>query len=253
MKKLIALSLAVLALNLSATAQVFNHLALGLGAGTDGLSVELASPLGSHVDVRAGYGTALGLVGYTVKGISIPEHPGNALGASASVPLKIKLGMSDARLLFNIYPGSGGFHFTVGAYAGAARFVRGMLIDMPNDYNTVGLDVDGYLVKATANVLPVSLLAPGLGKGTFGVKPYIGIGFGRAVQEDKRVTFTFDLGAQYQGTPGVWAIGEGITGRQQPVQITEKQLKEIGDIVNDYGKYLAFWPTLNFHLYVRLF
>ena len=104
MKKTLLLCLAALALSASAGAQVFNHLALGIGAGTDGISFELAAPLGHHVDLRAGYGTALGLIGYTAGGISVPEHPGNPSGASVATPLKINLGMSDARLLFNIYP-----------------------------------------------------------------------------------------------------------------------------------------------------
>jgi len=37
------------------------------------------------------------------------------------------------------------------------------------------------------------------------------------------------------------------------VQITEKQLSEIGKLTSDYGKYMAFWPTLTFHLFVKLF
>ena len=84
MKKTLLLCLAALALSASAGAQVFNHLALGIGAGTDGLSFELAAPLGRHVDLRAGYGTALGLIGYTASGISVPEHPGNPSGASVA-------------------------------------------------------------------------------------------------------------------------------------------------------------------------
>ena len=139
MKRILSFSLA-LVLSVTAGAQAFNHLALGLGVGTDGLGLELASPMGSHLELRAGYGMALGLVGYTVKGVSVPEHPGNASGPSASVPLNIKLGMSDARLLLNIYPSeTGTFHFTVGAYMGAQRFVRATASSLPSDYNTAGI------------------------------------------------------------------------------------------------------------------
>ena len=121
MKKSVFLSLlAGVLLSANAGAQVFNHLSLGVGGGTDGLSFELAAPLGGHVQVRAGYGTALGLIGYTVQGVSVPENPVGASGTMTQVPMKINLGMSDARLLFNIYPGKGGFHFTLGVHAGAA-------------------------------------------------------------------------------------------------------------------------------------
>ena len=112
--------------------------------------------------------------------------------------------------------------------------------------------MDGYPVKAKNNTLDVDLCAPGLGGAGFAVKPYVGIGYGRAVKADKAVSFSVDLGAQYQGKPGVWAQGEGLTGRTQSVQITEKQLKEVKK-VEEYGKYMMFWPTLTFHLYVKLF
>ena len=251
MKKVISLCVAAFfALSFNAGAQVFNHLSAGIGLGTDGISIELASPLGSHVDVRVGYGLAPGLIGYTVKDFTMPDPANN--NASVNTPLKINLGMSDARLLFNIYPGKGAFHFTVGAYLGSPRFARGQITNLPSVYNTVGIEVDDYLVKAKNGTLDVNLCAPGLGGAGFAVKPYVGIGYGRAVKADKAVSFSVDLGAQYQGKPGVWAQGEGLTGRTQSVQITEKQLKEISK-VDEYGKYMMFWPTLNFHLYVKLF
>jgi len=236
---------------MTARAQVFDHLALGIGAGTDGISLELAAPLGSHVDVRAGYGMGVGLIGYTVKDLAIPEHPAARESRDVNVPLKINLGMSDARLLFNIYPSANkGFHFTVGAFLGSPCFVRGTLTDMPSDYDTTGFEEDGYLVRARDGKLVTELRASGLGGPGFAVKPYAGIGFGRAVSQDGRVSFCFDLGAMYQGKPGLWADGESLTGRIEKVQLSQD---EIGEAVEDYGKYAAFWPTLSFRLFVKLF
>ena len=254
MKKAVLLSLAALLLSASAGAQVFNHLSVGAGVGTDGLSLEVAAPLGKYVDVRAGYGTAVGLIGYTVKDLSVPEHPGAARSSDVPVPLRITLGMSDARLLFNLYPSADkGFHFTVGALLGSPAFIRGTLSSLPADYNTVGFDVDGYLVKAKDGVLATELRAPGLGGSGFAVKPYVGIGFGRAVPTASRVSFSFDLGAAYQGQPGLWAEGEGITGRVKKVQLTGEQIEDLDEVIDEVGKYAAFWPTLSFRLYVKLF
>jgi len=253
MKRMLAFSLA-LALSVTAGAQVFNHLSVGLGAGTDGASLELASPLGRHVELRAGYGFAPGLVGFTFKGVAVPEHPGNSSGSYTNVPLNVKLGMSDARLLFNLYPsGKGGFHFTVGVYMGSQRVVRAAATGLPADYNTAGIEVDGYLVKASGGVLGAYLGAPGLGSPAFAVKPYAGIGFGRAVNPDGRVSFVFDLGAAYQGKPTLWATGEGLTGRLKDVQIPVKDLGDAATDIDKYAGYLAFWPVLNFHVYVNLF
>ncbi len=253
MKKFLSLCIAAaFALSFNAGAQVFNHLALGIGAGTDGLDLELAAPLGSHVDVRAGYGMGFGLIGVRTGGITLPEHPGNPASANANVPLKLGFGMSDARLLFNIYPGKGGFRFTVGAYMGASRFVRGTFTGMPADYNNVGIDVDGYLVKAKNGELAIDLCASGIGSHGFAVKPYVGIGYGRAVPRSI-VSFNVDLGVQYQGKPTAWARGEGLTGRVQDVQLTSKQLDGMDKITEDYGRYMTFWPTLSIHVYFKLF
>lgn len=231
-------------------AQVFNHLVIGAGVGSDGISLELASPIGSHVELHAGYGTAVGVLGFTMSGISVPEHPGYSSN-NVDVPLKIRLGMSDARLLANIYPWTqSAFHITAGVYMGSPRFIRGILTNMPDDYNMVGVNVDGYLVKAHSGELEAALCAPGIGGDSFAVKPYLGIGYGRAVQDTKRITWSVDMGLQYQGKAGIWADGEGLTGRIKRVPL---QLGSITDSFDKYTKFTLFWPTLNFHLYVRLF
>lgn len=253
MKKFISLCVvAVLLLPIHAGAQAFNHLSIGVGVGTDGLGLQLAAPLGRHVDLIAGYGLGLGLIKVKAGEVSVPSQPGNASSASVNSPLQFGFGMNDGRLLFNIYPGKGGFHFTVGAYMGSSHFVNGRLTNLPPVYNTAGIEVDGYLVKATDGELNLSLSSNGIGSHAFAVKPYVGIGYGRAVP-NKTVSFSVDLGAQYQGTPSVWSKGEGLTGRIKEVQITEKELSGVDKITAEYGKYMAFWPTLTFHLFVKLF
>ena len=253
MKRILSISLA-LALSLTAAAQHSDHVSVGAGVGTDGFNVEFATRLGCHLDIRTGYNRAFGLVGYTVKGVTLPEHPGMPGSPSVNVPLGIKLGMNDAHLLVNIYPsGTGSFHFTVGAYMGSQRFARVKASGLPADYNTAGIEVDGYLVKATGGVLDAYLAAKGIGSPEFAFKPFVGIGFGRAVNPEKRVSFVFDLGAQYQGKPTLWGIGEGLTGRVQDVQIPADALGDASATIDKYAGYLAFWPVLNFHLYVTLF
>ena len=251
MKKTLLLSLLAFLLCIPAGAQYFDHLAVGVGAGTEGIGLELAAPLGKYVEVKAGYGTAVGLVGIKLQDVSVPEHPGNASSNNVSVPLTVRLGMSDARLLFSFFPFSDAdFHLTAGAYMGSPRFLRGILDGMPEAYNTVGLDVDGYLVKAHSNVLEAQVCAPGIGGENFAVKPYLGIGYGRALKGDRRIGYSVNLGALYQGKPGLWADGEGITGRVKRVPLSGLSAL---DSAEKYLSYATFWPVLNFHLYIRLF
>lgn len=251
--KLIILVATLFALAAPARAQ---HLALGAGVGTDGVSVELAAPLGNYVQVRAGYGFATGLVGVNLKGVSVPVHPGFPNGTTTAVPLNIKLGANEGRLLFSFHPGGGGFHITAGVHMGSSVCARATLTNLPSDYNIAGLNVDNYLVRAHNGELAVSLCAPGFGNHAFAVKPYAGIGFGRAVG-DGRVGFSVDLGAQYQGRPAFWAKGESLTGRIHDVQISneflENMIPDFSAKYEKYTKWLAFWPTLSAHLFVKLF
>ena len=232
------------------------HLALGAGVGTDGISVELAAPLGKYVQVRAGYGFTTGLVGVNLKGVTFPVHPGLPNEATATVPLNIKLGANEGRLLFSFHPGGSGFHITAGVHMGSSVFAHATFKNMPSDYNMAGLNVDNYMVRAHNGELAISLSAPGFGNHAFAVKPYAGIGYGRAVG-DGRVGFSVDLGVQYQGEPTYWAEGESLTGRTHDVQITketlEKMIPEFNAKTEKYTKLLAFWPTLSAHLYVKLF
>jgi hypothetical protein len=231
------------------------HMSLGLGGGTDGVGAELGVALGGHVHLRAGFGMATGLVDITLKNFSVPEHPGLPTGNQVKVPLNVRMGTRTGRLLFNIHPGRGSFYFALGAYVGSPCLFRGTFSELPDDYNTAGFDVDGYLVKASRGELEASVEASGLGPQGFAVKPYAGIGFGRAVcnRKNKEVSFCLDLGVQYQGKPGLWADGTSISGRTKHVQLSDEVLGEFAGKINEYTRYMAFWPSLNFHVHIQLF
>ena len=255
MKKLILL-LAGIALAMSANAQVFNHLSLGVGTGLDGTSFELGVPLGGHVQIRAGYGTAFGL-GYTLSGnngIRVPEHPDMDDSPEVNVPLKLSFARNDARILFNIYPSKrAAFHFTFGTYLGVGSFFKGEMLNLPNDYNNSGLEMGDYIISAKNNKIRAELRAFGLGSPGFAIQPYAGLGFGRPVRTDRRVTFSFDLGATYQGEPSLWALGHKSNGQEAYVDVSNNDEIDMREIVEEYGKYMNFFPVINFHLYVRLF
>lgn len=239
-----------------AGAQAPGHVAFGLGVGTDGAGAELAIRLDPHTQLRAGYASTYGLVKFSAGDIAVPEHPGNPHGSSVQVPLNIQSPMGDGRLLLDFFPGESTFHITVGTYLGPSTLLKGSFSNLPSDYNTVGIDVDGYLVRASGGYLEATFRASGLGitGGAFAVKPYVGLGFGRAVQQKKKVTFTFDFGVQYQGQPALYALGEGITGRKKQVALPGDLISQVAGItLVDYTRWMVFWPTLNVHLYFRLF
>ncbi|MBP3202266.1 MAG: hypothetical protein J6M31_01495 [Bacteroidales bacterium] len=251
-KKSFLLFLALCSVSVLAQAQAFRHWAVGAGVGSDGISLEVTTPLTGILELRAGYSLGTGLAGYTYKGLSVPEHPAMSGSESVTVPARISTGMNEGKLLLNLYPGKHSFHFVLGAYLGSSRLLRLTLQDMPDDYNTAGLNIDGYLVRAHEGRIKAGLHAGGLGGHGFAVKPYLGIGFGRAFPRGKRLGYTIDLGLQYMGALGVWAPGEGLTGRVRDVQLTSAHLGAMAKF-EKIAQYVQVWPVLNFHLHYSIF
>jgi len=75
--------------------------------------------------------------------------------------------------------------------------------------------------------------------------PYLGIGFGRSIARSKVVSFNFDLGAVYQGSPKVTLEA---TGMVAPTA-NEEQRQLLEDNVQDF----KFFPFVNFQLSFRIF
>ena len=227
----------------------FNHLAAGLSIGTGGVGIEMAAPIGSSIQMRAGY-SLFPQVSYT-RSIGVPEHPGaSATGKGATIPVDAKatMNLSDLELLFDYFPaGSEWFHFTLGMMYGSKAVIKvENTSPFPDDYNVVGLDVDGYTVKAVNNYAHGYV-------GASSIRPYAGIGFGRAVKPDRTVSFTFDFGAMFWGKPGLFAPGEPLIGDWQDVRITSEAVNGRDEGLIEMAEKLVVYPMLNMHLFIKLF
>lgn len=183
---------------------LFNHLSAGLSVGSDGIGINLAAPLGYHFAVRAGY-SFMPKFKYK-KGIDLGSNPAFT---TSVVDLQGKLNMSDFSLLFDYYPSKkSSFRITAGAYIGKSKVVT---IANTNPFvkqsywGNAGLELgttasiyDTYTVVSDPRTGNVSADVK-----VNSFKPYIGIGFGRAIPK-KRIGVQFDLGVQFWGTPELW-------------------------------------------------
>ncbi len=73
--------------------------------------------------------------------------------------------------------------------------------------------------------------------------PYVGIGFGNAVADDVDLSFSFDLGLIFQGTPDVKLRSDG-TAAGNPVFVADLQDEE-DDLQDDADKF-KIYPVLSF-------
>lgn len=228
MKKTLLCLAAAIMVMASASAQtdsrLFNHLSVGLNVGTTGIGADIAMPATKFLDVEAGF-SIMPKITYSTNihtnlsryNLDLTNNP--QILALDEVPIQGKLKMVNGKVLINFYPIplKSNFHITAGAYFGKGDIVEvynkeeGKLSAI-NDANAairvanqtypnlnqeeIGLKLGDYLLKPDANGNAKATLK------TNSFKPYVGIGFGRAVP-NKRIGFKFDLGALFWGTPDV--------------------------------------------------
>lgn len=250
--KIFALPLLLLCLSVSLTAREKewpSSLSAGLQLGSGGLGIELAAPIGTSFRVRAGY-SILPSLPYR-RTVGVPEHPGavgTEKGRNIPVDAKASLHLSDLEAFLDYYPlPDNGFHLTAGLLYGSRNVVNiRNITPLPDDYNIVGLDVDGYSVKAVANNI----------KGYIAVnpiRPYFGLGYDLPVGSDGRYSASFSVGAFYWGGPALFAPGEPLIGDWKDVRVPSSYLNGHDDGLVRKAEKTFVYPLVAVHLYRVLF
>ena len=255
--------------------KAFQHLGIGLELfSTTGFGLELATPLNSHFTLRGG----ISLFPYKfsdkfeMEGASnilnevdqvINDNPAvkselanigitRASEINTSPEVTLSLGLVNGKILLDFYPSKrGAFHLTGGAYIGKSALL-GMDVDMNQAVRVFNimekhgvidfLDdpfMDGYdfTVRDLSNVNAALSIKS--------VKPYLGIGFGRAVPK-RRVNVNFELGALFWGTPE-------ITSKNQNIQkFIDAQMEEMGDM-SDLLKKFTIYPVMSLKINFKAF
>ncbi|MBR6346748.1 MAG: hypothetical protein IKR69_05095 [Bacteroidales bacterium] len=256
--------------------QLFNHLSLGVSLGTDIVGFDVAMPATPWLQLRAGYSIMplAPILNSLKKNGTIPALPEMDIklndNSTAKVSLDYKLNnFQNGHILADFYPFKrSSFRFTVGLYGGTANMAN-VFTAKPldesdrNKYVSVDVKDENYHIQSDSDG-NVSIAMK-----VNAVKPYVGIGFGRAVSKH-RVNVTFDLGAMYWGSPSITVpakpasdnydsfvdlridgnlirtVGADDEGK---VNDSVKSASEIVDLIGKFG----FFPVLKVGLVVKLF
>ncbi|MCM1355339.1 MAG: hypothetical protein NC212_02915 [Staphylococcus sp.] len=216
------------------TLGIFNHLGVGLGVGTNGISVEAATPITRFVSVRAGV--------HVMPGIKFSaEVDASRYGADAftesGLDADFNLGRTQGSLIFNVYPfPSGSFFIAAGAYFGGGKLlkVKGHFDEFAGQ-GTVNIGDYGIPVDADGNISG--------GLKVNGFRPYLGLGWGRAIPR-RLLNFNVELGVQIQGKPKVYSDAGEVT-----TVTGEAADNDFKDVI----KYLKVYPCLTFRLTGKIF
>ncbi|GHV49528.1 hypothetical protein FACS1894181_08720 [Bacteroidia bacterium] len=228
----------------------FSHLAVGVKTSTFGYGLELAAPLNNNFVLRAGINLTAGAK-TPYMNVIFSDNDNTFSDAFGYVPeyrAKADIGFTHGNLLLDIHPG-GIFHITAGVFAGQSKIkVNGFLADWRNGNETAVLkpgytwpvlelgDQQMELVDGRAN------LELQMGNS---IKPYIGLGVGRAVAKNSNVSFKFELGAIYLGNYTLKQNGTVL-------DLAASKDPDVQD-VHDVLSLLKWWPMMNFQLSFRLF
>ena len=221
--------------------QLFNHLSLGITLGVDGLGADLALPLSPFVQLRAGYA----IFPYTFKKtIDVNgEFAGVDLGSFPASFTFWKGG--NGKILMDIFPGKKtAFHLTAGVFAGA-----GQLIHWEADWQYQMEEEEHAHRPLTYRGFTFSTNEKGLVLADAQMKhwvPYVGLGYGRAVDPGKRLSISADMGVLITG--GIQVQTYDFVGNPEgtPVVLTSNDLVTPGGRRLDRGwtDRAARWPVL---------
>lgn len=229
---------------------LFNHLSAGVSVGTDGIGFDVATPVTEFAALRAGISFFPGIKYST--NINIKDDDPDL---TPDVDIEAKAKVFDFKILADLYPiKSSSFHFTVGAFMGNGTFASAtntsMFIKDPAKYGKLGLTIGDYRVTTDDN-----------GYATIDVKvnkfkPYVGIGFGRAVPRNSRFSVTFDMGVQFWGTPGLAADTKDDWGNVERHKFKYSDLnddddEDLRDALKTAEK-ITVYPTLSLRLSGRI-
>jgi len=221
---------------LPTNAQIFDHLGAGVGVGTNGISIDVATNITRFVQVRAGVDIMPGIKFNSDADFEYSVANDTRYG---TVDLKGDLGRTQGHIIFNVYPFPiGSFYVAAGAY-----FAGNKLVKITGHSDELGQQSnDGYAIIGDYRI-PVD--ANGNIRGGLKVKsfrPYLGLGWGRAIP-GKLLAFGIDLGVQFEGKPEVYTdYGE-----------IDQSLVDDDNTFNKIRDALSVYPTLTFKLNFRAF
>ena len=229
-----------------------NRVGVGVGYGTEGLGFDVAIPLTQYVQVRAGLNFFPNIKFH--ENIAV-EYVGETPIAGEQtiedeVRLDAKFGRTYADLKFDVYPfgNRGNFFVTAGLSFGGSDLLSikghsGKVAEYGPTIKDYGINIGDYNIPFDEN---------GDIKGGVKVKkvrPYLGLGFGRLIPK-RRIGFRFELGAQFQGKPKVYA-GD-IDNVLENKQVTDAVDEETKDDIAKVMDWLKVYPVMKFSIRGRI-
>lgn len=262
MRRFILAIVALLAISATATAQsesfykFGNRWALGVGGGTEGIGIDVATSINKYFSVRAGVNIMPDISIEEEFDIELNQYDLPAGWPQLPRNMELEAEGTFKRTTFDVkldcypFPNSSSFFITAGASFGGDKLIKidghsqdaeNYIAQINNYENQLGIEIwDG-------NRIPLD--EDGRAAGGIKVKnfrPYFGLGFGRLIPK-KRVGCRLELGVQIHGKPEIYTDIEDfdIKGAMSK----DETANDIADIIDK----VTVYPVLKFSLRGRIF
>lgn len=179
---------------------IFNHLGVSVHAATTGFGFEVATPITNWITMRVG-GTFM--PGFKFSTDVDGEYDTGFEEEYCYIDADASLKRSQGSLIFNIYPFGSRYNFFIaaGAYFGGSKILKitghSDELEEAMAHGDASVFIGDYQLPVDEN----GNVRGGLKTKSF--RPYLGLGFGRPVP-NRRVSFMFELGVQFQGKMKVY-------------------------------------------------
>lgn len=220
-----------------------NRVGIGVGVGTEGVGFDVAVPLTKYVQARVGLNVIPKInidTSVDVSGVNNLYQGDDSY--EMDVTGKFSRTTFDVKLDCYPFSNAGSFFVTAGFSIGGDKLLKisghsdelENLVAQGKEYN---VEIGDYQIPVDEN-----------GNVNGGVKvknfrPYLGLGFGRLIPK-KRLGLRFELGAQFQGKPVVYADGVG--------DVLKTVDQDTQDDISKFMDYLQVYPVLKLSIRGRI-
>lgn len=233
-----------------------NRVGVGVGVGTEGIGIDASVSLTKWCSARVGLNIMPKILKVTqdfeADELGEVQYGNQTLTLSEPIEAEASFSRTYVDVKFDLYPfpNASSFFVCAGFSFGGNKLVKikghsdeaqGIIAGI-NDYaqldpdNQFGIDIDEYKIPINENGDING------GMKVSGFRPYLGLGFGRLIPKG-RLGFRFEIGAQFQGKPDIYADGVDL----------EKTLdEEVKNDISDIMDYLKVYPVIKFSLRGRI-
>ena len=231
----------------------FSEFSVGVDGGTLGVGVWGATNLTSNISLRAGFSYASWSFDRMHSEPGVEGFINGDVNRQVDVDIDVtnpRLRIPHGRLLVDWAPGGGMFSVVAGTYIGTfnlgvdAQVMNYDALRIANpDMEFIKFDEFGIELRPIDGVFDGTLRIGNR------IKPYLGIGFGRTIPEN-RLGFRFDIGVIHQGDLRFISDQAGIDDLEGAT--TSIEIPDDWGFVSDFSTLARFWPVVNFSLTFRL-